>query len=213
MSPVLTPDLLLQGYRQGIFPMAEGRDAPDIFWVDPQMRGILPLDGMHLARSLRRRIRARPFGISFDRDFAGVIAGCANRGETWINAPIAALYAALHARGAAHSIEVWDGPLLVGGVYGVTIGAAFFGESMFSRRSDASKIALAYLVDRLVAGGFVLFDTQFVTPHLTRLGAVEISRAAYRARLDEAMSQVARFDAAAPLPAPDQVVQRITQTS
>ena len=193
--------------------MAEGRASRDIFWVDPTLRGVLPLDGFRASRSLRRRIRTDPFAITFDRDFAGVVAGCADRNETWINETIAGLYLDLFQGGVAHSIEIWDDDDLVGGVYGVTLGTAFFGESMFSRARDASKIALAYLVDRVRQDGFTLFDTQFLTPHLARLGAVEITRETYRARLDQALLAQARFDADAPIPTPDQVLQRITQTS
>jgi leucyl/phenylalanyl-tRNA---protein transferase len=190
----LTPDHLLSGYAQGIFPMAEGRDDPVVHWVDPRHRGVMPLDGFHLSRSLARRIRRWPHLVTVNADFAGVVRACADRPETWINATIFDLYAALHARGAAHSLEVWEGKVLVGGVYGVVLGAAFFGESMFSRRTDASKIALAYLVHRLRAGGFTLFDTQFLTPHLASLGGVEVPRATYHQRLSQALGQPARFD-------------------
>jgi len=210
----ISPDLLVQAYAQGVFPMADSRESADVFWVDPQLRGVLPLDGFHLSRSLRRTIRRAPFGISFDRDFDGVIAGCADRDETWINDEIAASYGLLHRSGLAHSIELWDEDgALAGGVYGVSLGAAFFGESMFSRRRDASKIALAYLVDRLQSCGYRLFDTQFITPHLASLGGVEISRAEYRKRLAAALSERAQFRADLPIPTPDQLVQRMTQTS
>ena len=209
----LTPDLLLRAYAAGIFPMAEARDDPRLYWVDPPFRGILPLDGFHISRSLRRRILRAPFRVTFDADFTGVLAGCADRPETWINAAIEESCAALHRSGHAHSVEVWDGTRLVGGVYGVALGAAFFAESMFSRRTDASKIALAYLVDRLRAGGFVLMDTQFLTDHLERLGGVEISRTAYRARLAEALARRADFGAQDTVPYPQDVVQRNTQTS
>ncbi|SPJ24061.1 leucyl/phenylalanyl-tRNA--protein transferase [Palleronia abyssalis] len=212
-APEVTPDLVLAAYARGIFPMAEGRDSAQIFWVDPRFRGILPLQGFHVSRSLRRRMRAQPFAITFDSDFPGVLAGCADRDETWINPEIAALYLALFEAGHAHSIELWDGDILAGGVYGVTIGGAFFGESMFSRRTDASKIALAYLVDRLRHSGFTLFDTQFITPHLESLGAVEIPRSEYHLRLAQAMRTQAIFDAESPVDPADQVVQRITQTS
>ncbi|SEN86321.1 leucyl/phenylalanyl-tRNA--protein transferase [Palleronia salina] len=210
----ISPDLLVQAYAQGVFPMADSRESADVFWVDPQLRGVLPLDGFHLSRSLRRTIRRAPFDISFDRDFDGVIAGCADRDETWINDEIAASYGLLHRSGLAHSIELWDEDgALAGGVYGVSLGAAFFGESMFSRRRDASKIALAYLVDRLQSCGYRLFDTQFITPHLASLGGVEISRAEYRKRLAAALSERAQFRADLPIPTPDQLVQRMTQTS
>jgi leucyl/phenylalanyl-tRNA---protein transferase len=190
----LTPDHLLMGYAQGIFPMAEGRADPVVHWVDPRHRGIMPLDGFHTSRSLIRRIRRWPHSVTINTDFAGVVAACADRPETWINAQISDLYTALHTRGAAHSLEVWQDRALVGGVYGVVLGAAFFGESMFSRRTDASKIALAYLVHRLRAGGFTLFDTQFLTPHLASLGGIEVPRAAYHRMLADALTRRAKFD-------------------
>lgn len=208
----LTPELLLRGYAMGIFPMAEHRDDPDVFWLDPKRRGVLPLDRFHLSRSLARRMRRGGFTVTTDCDFAGVVDGCADRAETWINAEIAAQYFALHRLGHAHSLEIWEGDALVGGVYGVTLGAAFFGESMFSRRRDASKIALAYLVDRLNLAGFALFDTQFLTDHLASLGGVEISRAAYHRRLETALRRQADFTAP-PVPPAHEVIQRITQMS
>ncbi|WP_102107123.1 leucyl/phenylalanyl-tRNA--protein transferase [Oceaniglobus roseus] len=211
--PPLTPELLLRAYANGIFPMADGRDRPDIHWIDPKLRGIFPLAGFHISRSLRRRILRRPFDIAFDTAFDAVVTACADRPETWINAEIARLYGDLHHAGFARSVELFEGTELVGGVYGVTLGSAFFGESMFSRRTDASKIALAYLVDRLRLGGFTLFDTQFLTPHLASLGAIEISRAAYRRRLDRALATDADFDRAGTVPSPDQLLQRMTQTS
>lgn len=190
----LTPEILLSAYAMGVFPMAESRDDPVIHWVDPPRRGIFPLDGFHISRSLRRHIRRAGVTVSVDRDFAGVVAGCAERPETWINAEITTLYRALHRQGHAHSLEVWQGDALVGGVYGVVLGAAFFGESMFSRATDASKLALAYLIHRLRAGGFQLFDTQFLTPHMASLGAVEIPRAEYHRRLRLALAKKARFN-------------------
>lgn len=208
----LTPDLLLSAYASGIFPMSEGRDDPEIFWVDPRLRGIIPMGGFHLSRSLSRKIGQEPFRISFDTDFAGVVDGCAERPETWINGPIRALYLELHARGLAHSVEVWDGKALVGGVYGVALAGAFFGESMFSRRTDASKIALAYLMTRLRAAGFVLFDTQFLTDHLGRLGGIEISRTEYRRRLSDALLVKADL-IATPEPGAQEVRQLNIQTS
>ena len=211
--PQITPELLLRAYAAGVFPMSEGRDDPELFWVDPRERGILPLEGFHISRSLARRIRQAPFDIHINTDFAGVVEGCADRDETWINAEIFELYQQLHATGHAHSLELWEGDALVGGVYGVALGAAFFGESMFSRRRDASKIALAYLVSRLRFGGFELFDTQFVTDHLQSLGAVEISRAAYRSRLAEALQKPANFLAQSSLVTPQDVLQFKTQTS
>ena len=213
MDAVLTPELMLRAYTMGIFPMSEGRDDPEVFWVDPKRRGILPLNGFHISRSLARRIRQEPFLLTVNEAFDRVVAACADRDETWINPTIQNLYATLHRAGVAHSQEVWDGPELVGGVYGVTIGAAFFGESMFSTRRDASKIALAYLVDRLRVGGFQLFDTQFVTPHLVSLGAQEIPRAAYREMLDEAIDADGNFYAQEEVPDGYSVLQRNTQTS
>ena len=183
----LDPRLLLQGYAMGIFPMADSRDSAEIFWVEPRNRAIIPLDRFHMSRSLRRRIRSGRFTVSHDRDFAGVIAGCADRDETWINADIERAMKALHASGHAHSIEVWSGGSLVGGVYGVKLGRAFFGESMFSRTTDASKVALAWLVARLKVGGFTLLDCQFITPHLASLGAVSVPRSTYVALLSGAL--------------------------
>ncbi|UWR13952.1 leucyl/phenylalanyl-tRNA--protein transferase [Sulfitobacter sp. M368] len=208
----LTPELLLHGYSIGIFPMAEHRDDPEIFWVDPRRRGVMPLNGFHLSRSLAKAMRRSPFRASVDEDFAGVVEGCADRADTWINDEIFGLYNALHLKRHAHSIEIWEDQTLVGGVYGVTLGGAFFGESMFSRRTNASKMALAVLVDRLRQAGFVLFDAQFLTDHLASLGAQEITRAEYHARLDRAKEVKARFDAP-PVASLYEVVQRMTQTS
>ncbi|WP_171240006.1 leucyl/phenylalanyl-tRNA--protein transferase [Ruegeria sp. HKCCA5491] len=208
----LSPELLLHGYSIGIFPMAEHRDDPDLFWVDPKFRGIIPLNGFHISRSLARRIRNCGFSVTINQNFSGVVDGCADRADTWINAELRNLYQRLHQSGHAHSLEIWDGQALVGGVYGVTLGAAFFGESMFSRRTDASKIALAYLVDRLRRTGFQLFDTQFLTAHLASLGAIEVPRAQYRQALEEAIEASADFTAELDQ-LPDGVIQRITQTS
>ena len=202
----------MQGYANGIFPMAEHRDDPEIFWVDPQRRGVLPLEAFHLSRSLRRAMRQTTFDVRADTAFDAVVEGCADRIDTWINTEIRNLYSALHKRNQAHSLEIWDGDALVGGIYGVTLGAAFFGESMFSRRTNASKIALACLVDRLLEGGFLLFDTQFLTDHLASLGAIEVSRTTYHKALDEALAQPASFTAP-PLRSPQDVVQRMTQMS
>ncbi|MFV8557649.1 leucyl/phenylalanyl-tRNA--protein transferase [Sulfitobacter sp. SBS6] len=210
--PDLTPELLLHGYSIGIFPMAEHRDDPEIFWVDPRRRGVFPLDGFHISRSLSRAMRRTRFTITTNTAFNEVVTGCADRADTWINAEIFSLYAQLHALGHAHALEVWEDDMLVGGVYGVTLGRAFFGESMFSRRDNASKIALACLVDRLNRGGFTLFDTQFLTPHLASLGAQEITRAAYHARLEMALMKTADFTAPAAA-SPQEVVQRMTQMS
>jgi leucyl/phenylalanyl-tRNA---protein transferase len=190
----LTPDHLLLAYAQGVFPMADGRDDPDVHWIDPRKRGIIPLAGFHISHSLARRMRRAALRVTIDQDFAGVVAACADRPETWISTTIADLYRQIHTSGHAHSLEVWDDARLIGGVYGVTLGAAFFGESMFSRQTDASKIALAYLVHRLRAGGYTLFDTQFLTPHLASLGGIEIDRLDYRRLLADALTRPAAFD-------------------
>jgi len=208
----LTPELLLHGYAIGIFPMAEHRDDPEIFWVDPRRRGVFPLNGFHISRSLARAMRRTDFRITINTAFTQTVEGCADRADTWINEEIFTLYELLHQRGAAHSLEVWQGDDLVGGVYGVTLGAAFFGESMFSRQNNASKIALACLIDRLNRAGFTLFDTQFITPHLASLGAIEITRAAYHQKLEAAQRRPADFTAPAPA-TPQDVVQRMTQMS
>lgn len=215
MVQQLTPDLLLRAYCLGVFPMAEARDDPRVRWIDPYRRGVLPLEGFRISRSLDRRLRAQGYRITVDTDFAGVVDACADRTETWINPAIRAAYLGLHAAGHAHALEVRDPETdtLIGGVYGVAIGAAFFGESMFSRRTDASKIALAFLTRRLLMGGFVLFDTQFLTPHLASLGAEEISRIDYRRRLAAALEMPADFDAEGPVPPPYDRRQRSTQTS
>ncbi|MEJ6395279.1 leucyl/phenylalanyl-tRNA--protein transferase [Gymnodinialimonas sp. 2305UL16-5] len=191
--PSLSPEMMVRAYAAGIFPMSEGADDPSVFWVDPQRRGVFPLDGFHLSRSLRRRVRKGAYDVRIDHDFVGVIDGCADRQPTWINGELTACYMALHAQGAAHSVEIWDADGLAGGVFGVTLGAAFFGESMFSRRPDASKLALAHLVHRLKVGGFTLFDTQFVTDHLQSLGAIEVARADYRTELSHALMLPANF--------------------
>lgn len=184
----ITARHLLQAYAAGIFPMAESRDDPGVFWVDPQHRGVLPLNGFHISRSLARRMRRGGYSVTLNTTFAGVVDACAAREETWINEEIRELYLELHQIGHAHSFEVWEDGQLAGGVYGVTLGAAFFGESMFSARTDGSKLALAHLVSHLKKCGFVLFDTQFLTPHLASLGAVEIPRSEYRSRLAEALA-------------------------
>jgi leucyl/phenylalanyl-tRNA---protein transferase len=209
---MLTPELMLRAYADGIFPMAESRDAETLHWVDPRKRGIFPLPAFHISRSLRGRIVAGGFTIRVDTAFSEVVSACANRDETWINAPLCHLYDALHAMGHAHSLEVWDEGALVGGVFGLTLGAAFFGESMFSRRTDGSKIALTYLVDRLNCAGFQLFDTQFITPHLASLGAVEIPRAEYRRRLAAALKRDADFSGPE-TPAAQLLLQRNSQMS
>ena len=190
---VLTPDLLLRAYAAGVFPMAEGRDTADIHWVDPQRRAVFPLDAFHVSHSLARDIRRLQPQITMDHDFDGVVRACADRPETWINADIFAAYTALHHMGHAHSVEVWDQGRLIGGTYGVVLGAAYFGESMFSRATNGSKVALTYLVQHLRDRGFKLFDVQFLTPHLASLGAVEISRAAYQRQLADAIKAKAQF--------------------
>ena len=186
----LDPRLLLQGYATGIFPMADSRDAEDLFWVEPRSRAILPLDGFHLSRSLRRTIQRGAFTVTRDRAFGAVVTACADRDETWINGEIEQAMLALHASCHAHSIEVWSGEELAGGLYGVSLGRAFFGESMFSRQTDASKVALAWLVARLKAGNFTLLDCQFMTEHLASLGAVTVPRATYVALLSAALGGV-----------------------
>ncbi|MFD1914286.1 leucyl/phenylalanyl-tRNA--protein transferase [Halodurantibacterium flavum] len=196
----VTPELLLGAYAAGIFPMADSRHSAELHWVDPRRRGIIPLDGFHISRSLRRSLLTRPHDIRIDSAFAEVVDACADRPDTWINTSIRELYQALHETGDAHSVEVWEGGMLAGGVYGVRLGAAFFGESMFSRRRDGSKIALAYLVHILRSGGFVLFDTQFLTPHLATLGAVEIPRSEYHRRLAWALRLPSSFPTAIPAP-------------
>ncbi len=193
----ITPELLIRAYRAGFFPMAEAREADRLYWLDPEQRGVLPLDRFHLPRRLLRTVESGAFTVTADRDFAGVIAGCAapapGREDTWINPQIEGLFTELHRRGVAHSVESWVDGRLVGGLYGVALGGAFFGESMFSRATDASKVALVHLVARLRLGGFVLLDTQFVTGHLTRLGAVEIPRDRYKQQLTTALETPAQF--------------------
>jgi leucyl/phenylalanyl-tRNA---protein transferase len=193
----LTPELLLRAYAAGIFPMAEDAEDREVFWVDPEQRGVLPLDDFHLPRRLRRVLRQELFEIRCDSAFAEVVRGCAEprpeRPKTWINDEIVQLYTALFRRGFAHSVECWHGGALVGGLYGVALGGAFFGESMFSRVTEASKVALAQLVARLRLGGFRLLDTQFVTPHLERFGAIEIPRRQYHRELAAALQVEAYF--------------------
>ncbi|MFX0547008.1 leucyl/phenylalanyl-tRNA--protein transferase [Roseovarius sp. S1116L3] len=209
----LTADLLLHAYASGIFPMSEGRDDPEIFWVDPRRRGVVPLNGLHISRSLAKRMRRGVYEVSLNADFAGVVDACADRDETWINREIRSQYIMLHEMGHAHSLEIWSQGALMGGVYGVTLGAAFFGESMFSRGTDGSKLALVHLVDHLRHCGFTLFDTQFLTEHLASLGAIEISRAAYRRDLSLALQTPAQITRVPLDPSPYSVLQRSTQTS
>ncbi len=196
--PEITADLMLRAYRAGLFPMAEGRASARLYWLDPELRGVLPLDAFHLPRRLRRTVLSGQFQVTSNRDFAAAIAGCAEpapgREDTWINPAIERLFTALHQTGHAHSIEVWRAGELVGGLYGVSVGGAFFGESMFSRVADASKVALVHLVARLRLFGFTLLDTQFTTRHLEQFGTVEIPRVEYKARLAAALLVPTRWD-------------------
>jgi leucyl/phenylalanyl-tRNA--protein transferase len=216
----LTPDLLLQAYAAGIFPMAESATERELFWVDPVRRGILPLERFHVPSRLRRTLRGGRFTISCNSAFESVMRGCAestsDRPQTWINEEIITLYTALFHRGAAHCVECWTDGVLAGGLYGVQLGAAFFGESMFSRVTDASKVALVHLVARLRLGGFQLLDIQFVTEHLQRFGAIEIPRREYHARLAAALRNKAHFGLALPLESggdPLSALQSSTPTS
>ncbi len=188
----ITVDILLRAYSAGLFPMADSADDPELFWVEPEIRGIIPLDDFHVSKSLAKAMRKKPFNIRFDTAFEAVMAGCAaeapDRPSTWINATIRKLYTELHQIGHAHSVEAWEGDELVGGLYGVSLGAAFFGESMFSRRTNASKICLVHLVERLRAGGFVLLDTQFTTDHLKTFGAIDVPKLEYAKMLDLAVN-------------------------
>jgi len=214
---VLTTEILLNAYTHGIFPMSESRDDPELFWVDPDWRGIFPLDNFHVSKSLAKAIRKQPYKITIDTCFRRVMKECAasntERPTTWINRPILDLYTELHQEGHAHSVECWSGEELVGGLYGVSFASAFCGESMFSRRSNASKIALVYLVARLKAGDFQLLDTQFVTDHLATMGAVEISREEYHRKLGLALKKQANFYSLPEDAGPSDILQSITQTS
>ncbi len=193
----VTADLILRAYRLGMFPMAETRDGDRLYWLDPEQRGILPLDGFHLPRRLLRTILSDRFEVSADENFTAVIAACAEpapgRQDTWINPTIERLFTELHRAGHAHSIEVWQDDALVGGLYGVALGGVFFGESMFNRARDASKVALAHLVARLRLGGYRLLDTQFVTSHLSQFGAIEVPRAHYKTMLEHAVMADAQW--------------------
>jgi leucyl/phenylalanyl-tRNA--protein transferase len=201
MQRRLTPEILLEAYAAGIFPMAESADDPELFWVEPRERGVIPLDGFHMPRRLARIVRRGSFELRCDTAFIETMRGCAEatekRANTWINDEILRLYGALHRMGNAHSVECWQGEALVGGLYGVSLGGAFFGESMFSRETDASKVALVHLVAILRAGGYRLLDVQFQTPHLAQFGTIEISRAEYRRRLAEALRYRGDFRAGA----------------
>ena len=194
-GPRLTPEILLRAYAEGLFPMAERRGDPTLYWVSPEKRGVIPLGNFHIPQRLARTVRSGRFTVTSDQAFRDVMLACATPGpgreESWINDEILRLYTALHAGGHAHSIECWQNGALVGGLYGVKLGAAFFGESMFSRQRDASKVALVHLVDALRRGGFTLLDTQFITTHLTQFGAVEIPRPQYLSLLNQALNREA----------------------
>jgi leucyl/phenylalanyl-tRNA--protein transferase len=213
----ITPELLLQAYRIGVFPMGERRDDPKLYWLDPRLRAVLPLDGFHLPHRLARTIRASRFEVSADTAFADIVRACAEprpgHPESWINEPIVDLYSELHRRGHAHSVECRIDGRLVGGLYGVSVGSAFFGESMFSRERDASKVALVHLVARLIKGGFRLLDCQFMTEHLRSFGAVEIPREEFRALLAEAIDGPASFQRELGGEDPCAIVQASTRTS
>jgi leucyl/phenylalanyl-tRNA---protein transferase len=193
----ITPQVLLRAYAAGVFPMAESADDPALYWVEPEERGVIPLAGFHISRSLKKRVKQQPFDVRIDTAFHEVIAQCAahsdSRQETWINKRIVTLYSQLHKMGCAHSVESWLNGELVGGLYGIRIGAAFFGESMFSRNTDASKVALVHLVARLKFGGFTLLDAQFVNPHLLQFGTQAVAKADYHKLLEPALERDADF--------------------
>lgn len=214
---VLTPQILLGAYASGIFPMAESRNDPDLYWIDPDIRGVIPLTDFHIPRRLRRTLRNGPYEVRTDSDFIGVIRGCAEqtqvRPDTWINTEIEGLYNALFDMGFAHSVEAWQDGALVGGLYGVSLGGAFFGESMFSRARDASKVALCHLAARLIKSNYTLLDTQFLTEHLRQFGAIEIDRADYKERLSIAIKIAAVFQPELSVEELDAFIQSTTQTS
>jgi len=214
---IITPEILLKAYAAGIFPMAESGDDPELYWVDPEFRGILPLDRFHVPKRLIRTIKSQIFTLRIDTSFEKVIKACAShspgRPSTWINQPVLDLYGRLFTMGHCHSIEAWYEGELAGGLYGIRLGGAFFGESMFTRKTDASKVALVYLVARLIHGGFSLLDIQFVTEHLKRFGAIEIEREDYHARLAQALDGRGDFYSLALDAGPDEVLQLISQTS
>lgn len=193
----IPPDLLLKAYASGVFPMAESATDPEVFWVRPETRGVIPLDAFHVPKSLRKTIRQQRYDVRFDTDFAGVIDGCAEeraeRETTWINAPIREAYIRLFEIGHCHSVEAWHEGLLVGGLYGVSLGGVFFGESMFSRETNSSKVCLVHLVERLNERGFGLLDTQFTTEHLKRFGAIDVPRGKYEKMLEKALQAEALF--------------------
>ena len=213
----LTAETILAAYRIGVFPMADGADDPDLYWVEPERRGIFPLDNFHVPKRLARKIRKMPFTVTVDRDFRRVMRECAeprgDRDATWINKTILELYGELHDLGYAHSVECWLGDDLVGGLYGIAFESVFCGESMFTRATDASKVALVYLVARLIRGRFNLLDAQFINPHLATFGAVEISRADYLLRLNKALQSEGNFYSLGDDVAGSEILQSITQTS
>ena len=213
----ITPDVLLKAYRIGVFPMGERRDDPKLHWLDPRLRAVLPLDGFHLPTRLARTVRSDRFAVSADTSFVEVMRACAEprpgHPESWINDPIIDLYSELHRRGHAHSVECRIGDELVGGLYGVSVGAAFFGESMFSRERDASKVALVHLVARLIQGGFRLLDCQFMTEHLRSFGAIEVPREAFHVLLADAIDRPAAFQRELGGADPCAIVQASTRTS
>ncbi len=209
----LTPELLLRAYCSGVFPMAESADTDEVFWVDPEARGIIPLNGLHVSKSLRKRLLSGGYNFTADACFERVLDACADREETWINASIKTQYTELHRLGFAHSIEVWRDEDLIGGLYGVSISGAFFGESMFSAQTDGSKLALIALIARLNFGGFQLLDTQFINDHLITLGGVEIPRRKFRKMLKDALLVNADFDALSDDATVQELLQLSTQTS
>lgn len=213
----LTPEILLRAYAVGLFPMAERRDDPTLFWIDPEKRGILPLRGFHVSRRLRKTVRNGPYELRCNTAFSDVVRACASpgpgRGDTWINTEIESLYSDLHELGRAHCVETWLDGELVGGLYGVSLGGAFFGESMFSRARDASKVALVHLVARLIKADYMLLDTQFVTNHLTQFGVVELPRAGYRQLLSDALDASATFEPDLSQLELEAFLQSVTQTS
>ncbi|MGE4063972.1 MAG: leucyl/phenylalanyl-tRNA--protein transferase [Rhodospirillaceae bacterium] len=211
----ITPELVLKAYAYGVFPMAKSRNDADVFWVQPKLRGVIPLDQFHVSRSLRKTLRRGAFRVTVNADFAGVLAGCAEvteeRADTWINDHIMELFTQLHEAGLAHSIEVWKDDELAGGLYGLAMGAAFFGESMFSRATDASKVAMVHLAAILIKGGFTLLDTQFITDHLKTFGAIEIPQKEYLAQLGSALARKGEF--AGPVSQPDLEALLLSQRS
>jgi leucyl/phenylalanyl-tRNA--protein transferase len=212
----ITPQVLLKAYSCGIFPMAESADDPALYWIEPQHRGILPLDGLHLPRRLARTVRTTGLEVRVDTDFQGIIDGCAHtragRHSTWINSRIRTLYRELFEMGHCHTVEVWNGEKLAGGLYGVALGGVFFGESMFSYERDASKIALVHLVARLIHGGFTLLDTQFVTEHLRQFGTIEVDRDQFQVKLDLALEKHGDF-ARLPMHASGEDVLRVIENA